>query len=154
MHALWASDKHHWVRYDSIQPHYNLVHRGEFERETKDVCEAFGLGVIPYSPLAGGFLTGKYRRDQVPDSARAEGIKNRYFNNRGFAVIDKLDAMAQAHGATVTQIALAWLLAQPEVTSPIIGANSIEQLQEELKATEIELSDDDVRELNKVSNWQ
>ena len=68
-HALWASDKRGWVRYDSLQPHYNLVHRGEFERELRDVCTHFGLGVIPYSPLAGGFLTGKYRRSGAAESA-------------------------------------------------------------------------------------
>ncbi len=69
--ALWVSDKHGYARYDSLQPHYNLVHRAEFERELMHLCQDQGLGVIPYSPLAGGFLTGKYRRDQpVPPSAR------------------------------------------------------------------------------------
>jgi aryl-alcohol dehydrogenase-like predicted oxidoreductase len=77
MEALWASDKHHLVRYDSLQPHYNLAHRAEYERELKEVCLRFGLGVIPYSPLAGGFLTGKYTRDSAADSARAESIKRR-----------------------------------------------------------------------------
>ena len=93
-HALWASDKHGWVRYDSLQPHYNLVHRGEFERELRDVCTHFGLGVIPYSPLAGGFLTGKYRRTGAAESARAESVRNRYMNDKGFAVLDALDALA------------------------------------------------------------
>ena len=76
-HALWVSDKQNLVRYDAIQPHYNLAHRAEFERETKDLCVHFGLGVIPYSPLAGGFLTGKYRRDAVVESARGEGVRKR-----------------------------------------------------------------------------
>ncbi len=74
--ALWASDKQGLARYDSIQPHYSLVHRAEFERGLKALCEEENIGVIPYSPLAGGFLTGKYRRDQPwPDSARADGIR-------------------------------------------------------------------------------
>ena len=98
MQALWASDKQNLVRYRLLQPHYNLVHRAEFERELKDVCAAFGLGVIPYSPLAGGFLTGKYRRDQAADSARVEGVRSRYMNDRGFAVLEHLDQMAAARG--------------------------------------------------------
>ena len=88
--ALWASDKLGLARYDSLQPHYSLAHRAEFERELKPLCEEEGIGVIPYSPLAGGFLTGKYRRDSVPSSARADGIQQRYFNDRGFAIVEKL----------------------------------------------------------------
>ena len=152
--ALWTSDKHDLARYDSLQPHYNLAHRDEFERELRSLCEEEALGVIPYSPLAGGFLTGKYRRDQIPDSARAEGIKSRYFNERGFALVEVLDRVARAHSATDAQVALAWLLHQPAVTSPIIGANSVQQLRETLQAIEIELSDEDIEELNKASAWQ
>ncbi len=88
--ALWASDKLGLARYDSLQPHYSLAYRAEFERELKPLCEEEGIGVIPYSPLAGGFLTGKYRRDSIPPSARAEGIQQRYFNDRGFAIVEKL----------------------------------------------------------------
>ncbi len=152
--ALWSSEVHGLARYESLQPHYNLAHRDEFERELMPLCEEEGLAVIPYSPLAAGFLTGKYRRDQAPESARAEGIKGRYFNERGFALIDQLDKVAAAHGATDAGIALAWLLSQPAVTAPIVGANSVEQLRETLKAVEIELSDEDIQELNKASAWQ
>jgi aryl-alcohol dehydrogenase-like predicted oxidoreductase len=153
-HALWASDKHGWVRYDSLQPHYNLVHRGEFERELRDVCTHFGLGVIPYSPLAGGFLTGKYRRTGAAESARAESVRNRYMNDKGFAVLDALDDLAAARNATVLQIALAWQLHLDYVTAPIIGANTVEQLEESLGACGVDLSAVEMARLTQVSSWE
>ena len=154
MHALWTSDREHLVRYDSLQPHYNLVHRAEFERELKDVVETFGLGVMPYSPLAGGFLTGKYRRDQpLPESARAAGAQ-RYLNDKGFAIIDKLEEIAKARNLSVLQVALAWQLNLPYVTAPIIGANTVEQLQESLGAGAVQLSGEEMAALHEVSAWQ
>ncbi len=152
--ALWVSDKLGLARYDSLQPHYNLAHRAEFERELKPLCEEEGLGVIPYSPLAGGFLTGKYRRDNVPDSVRAQGIQRRYFNERGFSILDKLEEIARSRGLTVTQTALAWLLTQPVITAPIIGANSVAQLNESLGAAGVRLSPEEMEALNQVSAWE
>ncbi|BAM01745.1 MULTISPECIES: aldo/keto reductase [Caldilinea] len=154
MEALWASDKHHLVRYDSLQPHYNLAHRAEYERELKEVCLRFGLGVIPYSPLAGGFLTGKYTRDSAADSARAESIKRRYFNEAGWRVLDAVKAVAAELGSTPTAISLAWLLAQPEMTAPIIGANSVQQLQASLAACDLNLTEEQMATLNQASAWQ
>jgi aryl-alcohol dehydrogenase-like predicted oxidoreductase len=151
--ALWTSDKLELARFDSLQPHYSLIHRAEFERELKPLCEALQIGVIPYSPLAGGFLTGKYRRDQLPDSQRAGGVR-RYLNDQGFALLDKLDAVAARHDATDAQVALAWLLQQPVITSPIFGANSLPQLEEILKATAVTLSVEDIEALNQASTWQ
>lgn len=152
--ALWASDKLDLVRYDSLQPHYNLAYRAEFERELKPLCEAEGVGVIPYSPLAGGFLTGKYRRDSQPDSARADGIQKRYCNDRGYAIIDMLKQIGQARNLTIAQTALAWQLTQPVITAPIIGANSVEQLRESLAAAGARLSAAEMDDLNKVSAWE
>ncbi len=152
-HALWASDKQNLVRYDSIQPHYNLAHRAEFEREAKEVCVHFGLGVIPYSPLAGGFLTGKYRRDAVVESARGEGVRKRYMNEKGFALLDVIDGIAASHHASVLQIALAWQLHLPYITSPIIGANSVAQLQESLGASAVTLTAADMQALETASAW-
>lgn len=154
--ALWTSDKLGLARYDSLQPHYNLAHRAEFERELKPLCEEEGVGVIPYSPLAGGFLTGKYHRerDSLPVSARAEGIQQRYFNDRGWAILDQLAAVAQGRGLTVSQTALAWLLTQPVISAPIIGANSVEQLRASLFAAGVRLSAEEMDELNKVSAWE
>jgi aryl-alcohol dehydrogenase-like predicted oxidoreductase len=120
--ALWTSDTLGLARYDSIQPHYNIAYRAEFERELKPLCEEEGVGVIPYSPLAGGFLTGKYRRDApVPDSARASAVQRRYLNDRGFTILEALEKLGQARGKTIAQMALAWQLSQPVITSPIIG---------------------------------
>jgi aryl-alcohol dehydrogenase-like predicted oxidoreductase len=152
--ALWASDKFGLARYDSLQPHYNLAHRAEFERELKPLCEEEGVAVLPYSPLAAGFLTGKYRRDSLPASSRAEGIQRRYLNDRGFAILDAVDAVGQARGLTTAQTALAWLLTQPVVTAPIIGANTVAQLNESLAAAGARLSSEEMDRLNHASAWE
>lgn len=154
MEALWASDKHSLVRYDSLQPHYNLAYRSEYERELKEVCLRFGLGVIPYSPLAGGFLTGKYTKEGAADSARAESIKRRYFNEAGWRVLDAVKAVAAEIGSTPTAVSLAWLLAQPEMTAPIIGANSVEQLRASLAACTVNLTGDQMAMLTQASAWR
>lgn len=128
MQALWVSDKYNLARYDCIQPHYNLTNREEFEREARAVCQTYGLGVIPYSPLAGGFLTGKYRPGEpLPESKRAEGRK-RAMTEKNFALLHEMEQIALLHKASISQVALAWILADPVITSPIIGATSIEQL--------------------------
>ena len=151
MQALWASDANGLVRYDSLQPHYNLIEREEFERELKAVCETYGIGVIPYSPLEGGFLTGKYRRDTpIPDSRRAEG-RQKYMTERNFAILDLLDEIAAAHQATVTQVSLAWLLEDPLVSSPIIGATSLEQLDENLGALEVKLTEEERQRIDDLT---
>jgi len=152
--ALWASDKQKLVRYDSLQPHYNLAYRKEFEQDLKEVVAQYGLGVIPYSPLAGGFLTGKYKQVEETASARAGGIQKRYFNDAGWRVIAAVRQVAGEVESTPTAVALAWLLAQPFMTAPIIGANSIEQLQGSLAAMELQLSSNQLSILNQVSNWE
>jgi aryl-alcohol dehydrogenase-like predicted oxidoreductase len=153
--SLWISDVKNLARFDSLQPHYNLVHRAEFERELQPLCLDQGIGVIPYSPLAAGFLTGKYRRDaEMPDSARADGVRRRYMNEWGFTAVDKLEEIAQAHDATIPQTAIAWVLANTAVTSAIIGANSIEQLEDTMKGAEVKLSDEEKKALDGVTAWQ
>lgn len=140
MQALWASDRLRLARYDSLQPHYNLAYRAEFEPELQQVCLEYGLGVMPYSALASGFLTGKYRRDTPPPTSdRAARIQQRYCNEQGWRIIDALDQIAHTHSVPMSQVALAWLLARPGMTAPIIGANSVEQLQDLLDATELSL---------------
>jgi aryl-alcohol dehydrogenase-like predicted oxidoreductase len=154
MQALWVSDKYNLARYDCIQPHYNLIHRDEFERELRAVCETYGIGVIPYSPLAGGFLTGKYRRNEpMPESKRAEGRK-RAMTEKNFALIDEMEVIALRHQATISQVALAWMLADPLITSPIIGATSIEQLNENLGALNVHLAEEEMISLNKLTAWK
>ncbi len=154
MQALWTSDKLNLARFDSLQPHYNLIERDEFERELRAVCLAYGIAVIPYSPLAGGFLTGKYRRDQpAPDSNRARGLRHAA-TEKNFALLDKMDALAATHSATVAQVALAWVLADPVITSPIIGATSIAQLNDNLGALKVRLSAEEKSELDEMTAWR
>ncbi|MCB0076676.1 MAG: aldo/keto reductase [Anaerolineales bacterium] len=154
MQALWSADTNGTARYDSLQPHYNLAHRAEFERELKALCEQYGIGVIPYSPLAGGFLTGKYSRDAATNSQRADGVRNKYFNEAGWRTLDALRGVANEVGSTPIAVALAWQLAQPVITAPIIGANSVEQLRGSLAATNVGLSDAQVQRLNDASAWK
>ncbi len=153
MESLWKADVNGTVRYDSLQPNYSMVHRAEFERELKEVCETHQIGVIPYSPLAGGFLTGKYSRENVPDSARAERVQSRHFNEYAWGVLDVVNAIANETESSAVAVALAWQLAQPVITSPIIGANSVEQLQGSLSALAVTLSDEQMTRLNDASAW-
>lgn len=135
----------------TLQPHYNLVHRAEFEEALAALCQREGIGVIPYSPLAGGFLTGKYRKGRpLPESRRAERAKG-YMTEQGFAVIDALDGVAEARDTSVAAVALAWLLAKPAVTAPIAGANTPEQLRDLLAAPELRLTAEQLRALDTVS---
>ena len=155
--ALWVSDKLGLARYDCLQPHYNLVHRAEFERELMAVCQDQGLGVIPYSPLEGGFLTGKYRQGKpLPEKARGATSTNvqRYMTDHNFALIDKMDEIGRAHNATVAQVAIAWMLANPVITSPIIGANTVDQLTDTMGALAVELTDEDKTVLDEMSSWE
>ena len=126
-------------RYQSLQPHYNLVERAAFEGPLEDLCLREKIGTIGYYSLASGFLTGKYR--SVADTqGRARGSSvEKYMNDYGFGVIAALDDVAKRYNAKPVQIALAWLIARPSVTAPIASATNLEQLAELLKAAEIKL---------------
>jgi len=152
MEALWTSDRRGLARFDSLQPHFSLVHRAEYERELAEVCRTYRLGVIPYSPLAGGFLTGKYRRDQTEAGSRRN--VEHYFSDRNWAILDALDTIAAERTASTSQIALAWMLTRPEITSPIIGPRSLEQLQDNLGAAGMQLTPLEMAALDQVSRWQ
>ncbi len=152
--ALWTAEHYQLARFDTLQPHYNLVHRAEFERELYDVCRQYSLGVIPYSPLGGGFLTGKYRRDKKPDSARARGAK-RYFTDRNWDLLEKMDALGREKGNyTISQIALAWLLSDPLIASPIIGPRDMDQLADNLGAVGLRLTPEEKTLINVSSDWR
>jgi aryl-alcohol dehydrogenase-like predicted oxidoreductase len=154
MEAVAVSDKRNYARFDCYQPEYSLMERQLFEYEAMPFCKHYGLGVIPYSPLAGGFLTGKYRRDGAkPESVRAGGILDRYGNDRGYTVIETLEEIGKAHDKTVAQTALAWMLTNPVITAPIIGANTVEQLRDTLNAVGYRLSDDEMTRLNDLTKW-
>lgn len=154
MKSLWISDRDRFVRFETIQPHYNLMHRAEFERELQAVCADQHIGVIPYSPLAGGFLTGKYRKGQpMPVGSRGEHNERmrRYAESEtGQNTLGKLEEIGQGHGKTILQTALAWLLSNPLISAPIIGANTVLQLNESLGAVGYRLSVDEMSELNKL----
>jgi aryl-alcohol dehydrogenase-like predicted oxidoreductase len=152
--ALWAADTAGLPRFWSLQPHYNLAHRKEFEQDLAEVCQTYGLGVIPYSPLAGGFLTGNYRRDQnMPESVRSGSVQKRYYKEEYFDLLDRMKVIALEKGdASISQIALAWLLADPLITSPIIGPRSLEQLQDNLGAAGLILNGEEQHLLDDASS--
>jgi aryl-alcohol dehydrogenase-like predicted oxidoreductase len=149
--ALKAADDKRLPRLATLQPHHNLVHRKEYEAELAALCAKEGMGVIPYSPLAGGFLSGKYRKGQpLPESQRAARVKE-YMTDAGFRAIDALDSVANAHSIGVPAVALAWQMTRPAVTGPIIGANTPEQLAALLPASELQLTDAEVASLDAAS---
>ncbi len=154
MEAVAVSEKYGYARFESYQPEYSLMERQLFEYEAMPFCRHYGLGVIPYSPLAAGFLTGKYRKDSGEvKSVRASGILQNYGTDRGYAVIDELEAIGRAHGKTIAQTALAWMLTNPVLTAPIIGANTVEQLQDNLGVVGCRLSAEEVNRLNELTKW-
>ena len=138
--ALATSARLGLPRYESLQPLYNLYDRAEFERELQPLCRREGLGVINYYALAAGFLTGKYRSaEDAGKSARGPSTVKKYLNPRGLAIVDALDQAAQRTGATPAQVAIAWVMAQPGVTSPIASATTLEQLQDLVRASQLRL---------------
>ena len=149
---LHVSQAHGWARFVSMQNHYNLVYREE-EREMLPLCRAEGVGIIPWSPLARGFLAGNRTRTEDTATMRAQTddfAQSMYYRDNDFAVVDQLKLVAAARGATPAQVALAWVLAQPGVTAPIIGASRIEQLNELGTALSIKLSEDECCTLQAV----
>lgn len=154
--ALWKAEVHHTLRFDCLEPHYNMVHRAEFERELQTICQHYQIAVMPYSPLASGFLTGKYRRGQMqaPESARAGSVRQRYDREEAWRTLAVVEQIAKARGSTPTAIALAWLLAQPVVTAPILGARSVPQLEACLDALTVTLTPDQLARLDTASAWE
>jgi aryl-alcohol dehydrogenase-like predicted oxidoreductase len=157
MQALWAADRERLTPFACVQPHFNLLNRAEFERELEAVCIHYSLGVIPYSPLAGGFLTGKYRQGEAPAAGtRADSsgrIQGWLRDPAAWVVLDKLRSLGAARGNSPLQMALGWLLSRASVTSPIIGPRSLEQLHENLGAVGLRLENDERNALNEVSAW-
>jgi aryl-alcohol dehydrogenase-like predicted oxidoreductase len=149
--ALAVSKRHGWPRYESLQPHYNLVERAGFEAELEPLCLREQIGVISYFSLASGFLSGKYRSEaDLANRARAGGVK-KYLNERGLRVLAALDEVAGRLLAKSAQVALAWLIARPSVTAPIASATTVEQLNELTAATRLELDAAAVERLNQAS---
>jgi len=134
-------------RYHVLQPEYNLVSRTKFEGELQDYCVTENIGVLPYYGLASGFLTGKYRtKDDLGQSVRG-GRMGELLDGKGKAVLDAMDSVVEATGATHAQVALAWLIAQPGVTAPIASATSVTQIEDLLPAMTLELTEDQLETL-------
>jgi aryl-alcohol dehydrogenase-like predicted oxidoreductase len=149
--ALEISERGGLARYEVLQPEYHLMARDEFEADLQPLCRAAEMSVLPYYGLASGFLTGKYRsREDFGKSVRGDRME-RFWTPRGMAVLAALDAVADESGATPAQVALAWLAAQPTVAAPIASARTPEQLEELLPAMTLELSSDQLQQLDAVS---
>jgi len=143
------------VRYESLQPKYNLVFRDEYERELEPLCLEQGVGVIPYSSLGSGFLSGKYRRGgTLPVTARAGGVQKTYMTDRGFAVLEAVEKVAAAAGATPAQVALSWLAHRPGITAPIASATSVAQLKELVGGIDLRLDEEATAALDRASAWR
>lgn len=152
--ALWTSDRLGLARFDSVQPRYNLLYR-EIEHELFPLCEDKGVGVIVYNPLAGGFLTGKHRRDAPPaDNTRfavaGKLYTDRYWNEASFEAVERLRTFFQAKGKSLTHAALAWVLKQRAVTSSIVGATSAEQLRDSLRGVDLDLDQEELDQCDGV----
>src|SRR5262249_25634359 len=148
--ALAISDRHGWTRFASMQNHYNLVYREE-EREMIPLCRDEGIGVLPWSPLARGFLAGNRKRGEARTATPREQsdtfAHGLYYSDADYDVVDRVVEIAAARGVAPAQVALAWLLRQPAVTAPIIGASKMEQLDQAIAAIDIALTDEEARRL-------
>ncbi|MDN3250446.1 alcohol dehydrogenase [Streptomyces sp. Alain-F2R5] len=149
--SLEFSDREGLARYVALQPHYNLVSRDTYEGALRDLAERAGLAAVPYYALASGFLTGKYRPGATVDSPRAGGAAKHLESERGQRVLAVLDEIAEAHGAPVATVALAWLAAQPTVAAPIASARTVEQLPALLGVAELTLTEDETARLTEAS---
>jgi len=149
--ALEASVRLGLPRYESLQPEYNLYTRAPYEQELEPLCHKHSLGVIPYSALASGFLTGKYRSEKdFGKSPRGAGM-TRYLNARGLRVLAALDTVATKVGTAPAQVALAWLIARPRITAAIASATSLAQLDEIISAARLKLDADAIKRLDEAS---
>jgi aryl-alcohol dehydrogenase-like predicted oxidoreductase len=151
--ALATSARLGLPRYETLQPHYNLIERQVYEEALEPLCRAEGLGVINFFGLARGFLTGKYRSEaDLGKSPRGAGVQA-YLNPRGFGILAALDAVAEAHHSTPAQVALAWQIARPGITAPIASATSVAQWLELAGAARLLLSTADIATLDAASAW-
>jgi 1-deoxyxylulose-5-phosphate synthase len=146
---LHVSEANGWARFVTMQNHYNLVYREE-EREMIPLCKAEGVGLIPWSPLARGFLAGNRNKESKGETLRSKTddfAHKLYYSDSDFTVVDRITEIATRLGVNNAQVALAWMLSKPEITSPIIGASKMSHLDDALKALEVKLSPEDIKAL-------
>jgi aryl-alcohol dehydrogenase-like predicted oxidoreductase len=149
--ALEVSRKTRLPAYQSLQPNYSLIERAEYETNLEPVCVKESLGVINYFPLAGGFLTGKYRSESdTAGKARARNV-TKYLNERGYKILGALDKVAAKHRATPAKVALAWVMAQPSITAPIVSATNLDQLSDLVSSVDLKLDHESIDLLNQAS---
>jgi len=154
LQSIRFSEQNNLPGYETLQPEYNLYNRKKFEQEYEPICREKGLGVLNYYALASGFLTGKYRSEEdVNKSARGGGVIKNYLNERGLRILNALDEVAKRYNATPASISIAWLLAKPVITAPIASATSVQQLDDLIKATQVNLDADAVALLDKASAY-
>ena len=150
--ALFKADMHGWTRFVSMQNHYNLVYREE-EREMMALCTQEGIGVIPWSPIARGFLTGNRTRSGEGQTVRGKSdgfAHGMYHSDSDYDIVDRVTEVAGKRGVSTAQIALAWVLHNPVVNSPIIGTSKVEQLEDSVGALEVKLSEEEVASLEEL----
>ncbi|HLM75160.1 MAG TPA: aldo/keto reductase [Polyangiaceae bacterium] len=152
--SLWSADKNRRHRFEAVQLQWSLAVR-DAEREVVPACRAFGLGTLVWGPLASGFLSGKYQRGQSPpEGSRLSSWQDtykKYDNERSWGLLDVVGNIAKRRETTHAAVALAWLLSRPEVSTIIIGARTVGQLEDNLKATELKLAQEDIKELDDAS---
>jgi aryl-alcohol dehydrogenase-like predicted oxidoreductase len=149
--SLEVSEQTGYPRYESLQPLFNLYDREDYEKELEPLCLEKGVGVISFFSLGSGFLTGKYRsKEDLSNRARGSFVE-KYLNERGFRIVEALDKVAQEHNITPAQVAIAWLISHPSITAPIASATNLEQLNELIEATTIELNPSVIDQLNQAS---
>ena len=149
--ALETSHRNGLTGYVSLQPHFNLVEREQFESDLLPVVQKYQMGVIPYFSLAAGFLSGKYRGKQDAEKAARGAMVQKYMNDWGFGVIAALEEVAEAKGSTPARVALAWLIAQPGITAPIASATNDRQLNDLSEAAKLKLDRESIEKLNEAS---
>ena len=149
--SLVAAERTGYPRYQCMQPHYNLYERAGYEKELEGLCRSKNLAVIPYFPLAAGFLTGKYRSvNDLSKSARGAGLR-KYLNERGFRILAALDTVGERLNVSQAVVALAWLLARPGITAPIVSATSIRQWEDIMRAPDVMLDRASIEMLDNAS---
>src|SRR5665213_675349 len=149
--ALETSRKHGLPEYQTLQPNYSLVDREEFENNLRPLCEKEGLGVISYFPLAGGFLTGKYRSEKDAEGKPRARNVTKYLNERGFKILAALDDVAAKYKTTPAQISLAWVQSRPGITAPIASATNLDQLKDLMSSVELVLDRESIEILDQAS---
>ncbi len=154
LESLKASEENGLPKYETLQPLYNLIEREDYENELEIIVKENNMGVLNYYSLASGFLTGKYRsKNDFDKSPRGYGM-DKYLNDKGVKVLEALDQVSEKHDTNPATVSLAWLLARPTITAPIVSATSLKQLQSIIDAPKLQLDEIDMEMLNKSSDWR